>query len=220
MPVENPKRSRRSGRFVKGGARRRRRTTTRRRTVRRRRTNPGLMVVNRGGRMAKRRRTRRTSTRRRTTRRRRNPAGLSLGRGFALPPMKQVAGGLAGVLIAQALPNLAMPAQNKGLIGAVLELVAAIVGSQGLRMIAGPEVARAALVGGGIRATYRVLSEQGLLKSIPGLAGTEAVGPVPGFAGYIDAPLTGFVDSDPAPQFPAELEFGGFQSDYEFTFQP
>jgi hypothetical protein len=134
-----------------------------------------------------------------------------------LPPGKQVLGGLAGVLAAQAIPNLILPAQNKGMIGPLLELVSAIGASFALKAIAGAEIGRAALVGGGIRAAYRVVSEQGLLKAIPGLSGTEAVGPVPGFAGYVDPALAGFIDAAPMLP-PGGSELDGYQGDYEYEF--
>ncbi len=152
--------------------------------------------------------------RRRTYRRRRNPRLA----GF-LPPLMPVVWGAGGFVGAAALPNLVLGAKaattNKGIVGAALELASAAGLSFLARAVGGPRAAIAVLTGGGIRVAYRVAKEYGLLAKVPGLAATEEVGPIPGFAGYLDPSLSGMVDATPTtPQFLPELELGQ-EEDFE-----
>lgn len=168
--------------------------------------------------MAKRKRRRSYRRRRSTTRRyrrRRNPA-LKLPGGLKLPSLQPVMYGLVGALGAQALPNLVMPTQNVGMTGALLELGSTVLVGMGMRMVGGTAAMTAALTGGGIRVVYRLLAEQKLLSKVPGLSGTEAVGPVPGFAGYIDAGMGGYIDAGSrfAPKYLPEMD--GYQEAYEY----
>ena len=210
MPEENPRRR----------ARRRKRVTPPRgakgRFVKRRRRNPALMTVNprRRSAVARRRRRRRNDPapahhpRRRTYRRRHNPRLA----GF-LPPLMPVLWGAGGFVGAAALPNLVLGAKaattNKGIVGAALELASAVGLSFLARTVGGTRAAVAVLTGGGIRVAYRVAKEYGLLAKVPGLADSEEVGPIPGFAGYLDPSLAGMIDATPTtPQFLPELELG------------
>lgn len=164
-------------------------------------------------------RRRRRYTKRRTYRRRSNP-GFKLG-AFKLPPFHPVAFGVVGMLGASALPRLIVPAQaaDPGMVGLAVRVGGAAVTGMLVKMLAGPRAGTAALVGAGIGIAAEWVQQSGVLAKLPGLSGTSAVGPVPGFAGYIDAPLTGFVDASQTPQFLPELaSMGGFQADYEHEY--
>lgn len=160
---------------------------------------------------------RRRSTRRKSYRRRANPGFRIPGLGTAFPSGKALVGAFAGYAGAQALPKLLLPAQNVGAIGYVLELVSAGAVSIAAKMALGTEAGKAAMLGGALRVAYKAAAEMGVLRSIglagyidPPLTGTEAIGPVPGFAGFIDASQT--------PQFENELALGGYQGDYDYSY--
>ena len=242
MPTENPRRRRRAkrktprqyksgpkkGQFMSKRAvtakRKPRKRTTRKRTTRRK--NPTLATLagnprrkRRSPTVAKRRR--RYTAKRKKSYKRRNPAGFKIA-GFKLPPFQPVAFGVVGMLGAQALPRLVVPgmAGQPGFVGLAVKLAGAAATGMVVKMVAGSKAGTAALVGAGIGIASEWVQTSGVLANLPGLSGTEAVGLAPyPMGGYIDAPLTGFVDASQTPAYLPELAtMGGFASDYEHDY--